>query len=381
MRLVKGYTSISVKGLNIEKLINRLIKEGVPVYSASRKEHKRLDFCVEYKCRKKVIACLENLCYNYQITGDFGLMPLFGMLLRRAGLIAGCALICFAAFFSTFYVADIRVSGCKSIDPESIKGSVGEMGAAGFSLGRPAASEIEKSIYEKYHGVSFVSASYRGLVLYIKVVEAEPVPVVISSEPKNIVSSYDGKISRLIVYRGTALVKAGDTVKKGQVIIGGYREKPDGERIPVRAMGEAYGMVELTYTETFEGVRTELSRTGRFIEQSHIDFLGLVFPVKKPQAAYTTYETETESCYIYYNFFLPARLITVRHYETELVTVKEDFEKVRKVVIEEAERKALELAEKEGRVTGSSTVVRQEGETRYIDVTVRIEKSFIINGE
>ena len=35
MKLIKGYTAITVKGLNIEKLINRLSKEGIAIYRAS----------------------------------------------------------------------------------------------------------------------------------------------------------------------------------------------------------------------------------------------------------------------------------------------------------------------------------------------------------
>lgn len=381
MRLIKGYTAITVKGLNIEKLINRLAKEGIAIYRANRQEHKRLDFCVDYQSRQKVIACLDNLCYNYQIEGDRGILPLLLLLLKRVGLMAGCLLFAASLFVSSLFVADVKVSGCESIDPIAVAECARQAGAGGFSFSKPPAREIEKRIYETFLGVSFVSVSYRGLVLHIEVVEAQPAPAVIDDSPKDLVSSFDGKINRLIVYRGTPLVKAGDPVKKGQVLIGGFHEKPDGERIPLRAMGEAYGVVELTYTETFYSVRTELSRTGRLAEQSYIDFFGLIFPVKKPAAEYASFEEEVDSCFIFFNNFLPAKLVTVRRYETEPVTVREDFEKVKKVLIEEAERKALEQAEKEGRVLSSNTSIKDEGDVKHIVVTVSVEKSFLINGE
>jgi similar to stage IV sporulation protein len=80
--------------------------------------------------------------------------------------------------------------------------------------------------------VSFVSAQYKGVVLYIKIVETENPPDVIDSTPKDLTASHRGKISKLLVYQGTPLVKAGDTVEKGQVIIGGYRESPDAAVFP-----------------------------------------------------------------------------------------------------------------------------------------------------
>jgi hypothetical protein len=79
------------------------------------------------------------------------------------------------------------------------------------------------------------------------------------------------------------------------------------------------------------------------------------------------------------NSFLPFKLVTYTYYRLETATIKEDFEKAGRVYIEEAEREAEEEALKTGRVVFKETRVRDgENGERYIDVTVRVEKSFIL---
>ena len=278
MKLIKGYTAITVKGLNIEKLINRLSKEGIAIYRASRQEHKRLDFCVEYASRQKVIACLDNLCYNYQIEGDKGLLPLIRLLLKRAGLVAGCLIFAAALFFSSLFVADVRVSGCESIDPLGVAECARQAGAAGFSFNKPSAREIEKRIYESFGNISFVSASYKGLVLHIEVVEAQPAPAVIDNSPKDLVSS--------LTERLTASSSTGAPPRQG----GRRRQKGSGinrrlSRKPGRgedtASGDGRGLRRggAEYTERFECVRTSF-RGREGLPSRYIELFGLAFPVK-----------------------------------------------------------------------------------------------------
>ena len=374
---IKGSVCFKVNGLNIEKLLNNLNKQDVSLYNVVRKEYKKLNFSVSYLHSKKVIACLDNMCYNYQITASDGIIPFFKLLYKRTGLIAGLLLFVAVMFASTFFISEIKVYGCKNIDPQNIISSINSMGVSEKSFNNANCNSIERAIYEKHDNVAFVSASFKGLILYIKIVETEPIPVVIDTNVSDIVASFKGKINRLLVFQGTPLVKAGDNVEKGQVLIGGYRLKPDGTQIPVRAMGEAYGVVELNYSEIFENSKIVLSRTGKVTEYQHIEFYGMNFPQKNVNIAYNTYETETHYSYIFKNNFLPARLVTVKYFETESCIVTEDFERVKKILIPEAEKKAVTNAQQEGKVISFETVIKDEGKIKYINTKVLVEKSFL----
>jgi similar to stage IV sporulation protein len=373
---LRGRIRFEINGLNIEKLIGRLYSSGIPLYKVARLTHKNLQFTVASKHGPKVIACLENLCYNYKKAEEKGIFPFFKTLAKRLGLLIGIAAFAVALTASSFFLYEIRVYGCKDISAESIILCAEKAGAVRMSFDRASGREIERAVYSAFPQVSFVSAVYKGIVLHINIVEAELPPQIIETSPRDLVASAKGKISRLLVFKGTALVKAGDTVEKGQVIIGGYMESPDGTRIPVRAMGEAYGIFELEFTEIFESVKTVKSRNGNSTAIRHIECFGINFPAREPRPPYQSYETETTSGYLYKNNFLPARLVTTVYYETVTVTVKEDFEKVKKLITEQAEKKARAAAEKEGKITSLVTSVEDHGNIKYINTRVFIEKTF-----
>lgn len=372
---IKGKVRFKVNGLNIEKLLNKLYSTGIPLYAVTRKQYKKLSFTVNTADSKKVIACLENLCYNYTKEEEKGIFPFIKAVIKRTGLIAGVILFALVSVASSFFVYEIRVKGCNETSVSDILQKVKEAGAAEKSFFRADSRQIERALYSSFSNVAFVSVYYKGVVLYINIVETQQAPQVLETEPRDLVATQKGKISRLIVHQGTPLVKAGDTVEKGQIIIGGYRESPNGERIQLRAMGEAYGVIELDYSEPFYKEKTILSRSGRKTTVQYIEFFGMNFPQKTPQITYTTYETEQTYSYMFNNNFLPAKLVTITYYETLSVTVTEDFEKVKTTLISEAEKKAIEDAKDKGKVTSFQTTLKEEDKIIYIQTKVFAEKS------
>lgn len=373
----KGTVTFEVNGLNLGALTDKLVKSGITLYGV-KKRRRELSFTVSCGDRDKVIARLNNLCYNYTIKRAFGPLPLINRLLKRAGLLAGLLLFAAALFASDFFVLEIRISGCQRIERQSVLEKVNELGVSEMSFGRANGREIEKRLTTAFSDIAFVTAKYKGLALLIEVVETPPKLEAIDTAPKDIVAGFDGVVSRLLVYSGTPLVKAGDSVKKGQVIIAGYLEKPDGERLPVRALGEVYGIARLSYIETFNCKRQVESPTGRVEEHRQIEFFGARFPQNLPKTSYTSYKTETQESYIFYNNLLPAKLLTVRYAETEIITEYQDFEKVKKVVIAEAKLTAERRAAEQGGVVNSQTKVMGKGSVRYIQTIVEVEKSLNI---
>lgn len=360
-------------------LLNRLSRDGVVLFGIDKPSPRHIVFCCLYKDRAKVIAILRQLCYNYTLIGSIGIIPALQFIWSRIGLIAG--MVCFAAaiILSNFYLADIKVYGCESDSERAeIISTLQDLGISVNTIGRLAPESIERSIYAAHKNTAFVQAKYSGLVLYISLVKTQPPPVMADTQPRDIVSGYEGKITKFIAYQGTPLVKVGDTVKKGQVLIAGYRQAPDGgQQIPVRAMGIVCGNAQVLYTEIFDPNRTELVRTGEIFEQSYINAFGAIFPIKNKEVPFTSFDMEERQAYLAKNTIITWTMVTRTYYRTELQKVYEDFDKSKKYLVEEAERKATEKAEKLGKVTGLSTEIKDQSDIKHINVTVVIEKSFI----
>ena len=96
-------------------------------------------------------------------------------------------------------------------------------------------------------GVEDTVVKIVGTTLKIEVVESvafQPPNVIPSTQ---IVSNFDGVVTKIVVRSGTAAVKIGDVVRRGDLIIKGEFVNQAGETVPVIADGEAYG--EIAYSE------------------------------------------------------------------------------------------------------------------------------------
>ncbi len=135
-------------------------------------------------------------------------------------LLSVIMMICFGNL-----VWDVRVEGNSKIpDIKIIEG----LEKSGLKVGDvfllTDRSKTEQSFLSSNPEISWININKRGTVAYITVIENENTGHE-SEVPRegysNIVAQYDSVIEEISVKRGYALVKAGDTVKKGDILISG----------------------------------------------------------------------------------------------------------------------------------------------------------------
>lgn len=128
----------------------------------------------------------------------------------------------FMLIFLSGLVWDIRVEGNVEItDTEIIIG----LKECGFKIGdswkKTDRSSIETQFLERCSNLAWININRRGTVAYVKVIEKE-----INSKDENqliassnLISTADCVIEEITVKRGIAMVKPGDTVKKGDILV------------------------------------------------------------------------------------------------------------------------------------------------------------------
>lgn len=138
-----------------------------------------------------------------------------------------CALVVslFMSAFLSALVWDVRIEGNENIPSAKI---VKELSECGFEIGDlwflVDRSKVETIFLLKNDEISWINVNRRGSVAYVKIIEKKdegddaPMP---SVEYSNIVASADCVIEEITVASGIALVKPGDTVKKGDLLISG----------------------------------------------------------------------------------------------------------------------------------------------------------------
>ena len=222
------YTVFAVEGLNRERLFNALQKKGVTLYDVKIFGPKRAEFAVDSRELKNFFAITDNLCYNIKRVGERGLAAAFAALFRRFGVLVGALL--FAAFVAAadFAVLSVDYYGSGAVYKDYAGEVLSACGVKPFAftdderLERAAAALLKNSDV-----FSFASVEKHGTRVKVNLVLSPEASGVVDTERKELVCPVDGVVESITVLRGTALVAAGDVVKKGDVLIGGYNEIKD----------------------------------------------------------------------------------------------------------------------------------------------------------
>ena len=170
---------------------------------------------------KKYRSALEGV--EYEISEAQGLFGFFVKNRRRFGAIFGI-LLCLAFLqFSGSRVWDVRIEGNEQLPSSVIEKALEDVGVApGVGWGSFSASDKELELLESTPEIGWVNINRRGVVAYVTVkeknIKEEPAPLPLYS---NVVSAYDCVIEEITVTSGVAVVKAGDTVRRGDLLISG----------------------------------------------------------------------------------------------------------------------------------------------------------------
>ena len=142
---------------------------------------------------------------------------------KRWGVISGILITAFLLFFSSDFVWDVRIEGSEGGAEEMIKAELSE---CGFSVGsrwsKTDLGKIEALFLSRSEYASWVNVNRRGTVAYVSVVDKN-----LHHPPEekvgysNLVAECDAVIEDVIVNEGIAMVKRGDVVRRGQVLISG----------------------------------------------------------------------------------------------------------------------------------------------------------------
>lgn len=253
----------TLTGLNLERFMNTLQKEGVPLLSARRADRRTLE-CACY---------LRDLPRVRQLAGEKGwrvtrerpaqLAAVLGALRRRPGALLGAALALAAALVLSQFVWRVEINGAGPY----LADITAYLTEAGYVPGarRDAldATALERSLTLRYPEVAWFHAYVSNVTLVVDVTRGVPMPDLPSARPGDVVALRDGIVDSVRVYAGTAAVEAGDAVRAGQVLIRGEERGADGAVVPVAARGAVIARCWLTHTVEMSLLEIRSEETGR----------------------------------------------------------------------------------------------------------------------
>lgn len=321
-----GRVSASAKGANYAAFLCAANNAGIALSKLGREGCElSFSFDAEHEAALVRIAARCGMLFNVKSRKNAGTTA--RALLKHVGAWTALAAVAIAFIASRFFVFTVAVEGVSPSRAAQISSVIRESGVDGVTAKSAVdLKKIEELVAGSSEDLAFAEAYIDGIRLVVNVREQLPEP---KEEEKTgkLIASTDAIVTRVEVTGGTAAVKAGDTVKKGQTliedyIISGDPLDPGHKEIPVAAKGDVYGRVWYVQRLNVPLYYEKTVRTGKEYSSTQLLMNGKVVLPAKSDHGFSQYETVCESKDT--GFLLPLTLDTYTWYETVTERVAAD---------------------------------------------------------
>ncbi|MBE5781399.1 MAG: hypothetical protein E7328_06235 [Clostridiales bacterium] len=229
-RILTGYVSIKAAIPRLSRFLAMCKNKGIPLYDFCDLGGGKYAFTASYVHHAAVMELLNQCGADGIQQTRRGLLPKVLQLRFRMGLIAGTALVLLLAAGLSPFVWFIRIAGPSDLSMRVTK----DLQTMGITPGTPWSkvdmNAINNRLMLSYDDVSYLILSRKGVTLLGEVYPTkEPEPFIDASRTCDIVAERSGVIQTITAYEGTPMVKAGDVVKTGDVLIEGSFFRNEGE--------------------------------------------------------------------------------------------------------------------------------------------------------
>ncbi|MBQ3865502.1 MAG: sporulation protein YqfD [Clostridia bacterium] len=224
-----------------ERIINALRRLNCPLWGLAAKEGE-VSFSLLYPRRGVLLSFRENLSDGERlILTEKGLPALLFRYRKRWGFFAGLAIFIAATILSTRVVWSVEVSGAAA-EAETVAEGLRQ---ADLYPGRHIAG-LDTDRVSRLFLLAHPEFSYAGIRLSgtRALVELRAADKVEKKDPfegtSNLIATSSGRVVRCEVAAGEILVKPGDLVKRGDLLVSGIRARENGAFRPVRSRGRVF---------------------------------------------------------------------------------------------------------------------------------------------
>lgn len=356
-RMLLSRITLKITGYNVAELLSRLQKEGIRLKKVIKLDKKTTLLTVSEKDSEKTFAICKRMWYTYSVASRFGARECVGAVVKRIGAMAGAVACIAVSAYCSRTLAFVRLDGNERVSREEIMSVLESAGARiGANVGRIECDELYKALIG-LDGIVEASVELNGNALLVTVIERDEQASGVDSGSA-IVAEYDSVITSISCISGTARVRIGQVVKKGELLIEGIAQSADGETIKsVRASGEVYGKTYEDSRAVYSLFTSSYARTGRRKRRTELSLLN--FKTKEGKSPYATYESESAESVM---FPLPIRVRQTVYYETEFTETRRTLDEL----MTELESKARSSAGDGAKIT---THARQVSTDAY-EITV-----------
>lgn len=372
---IMGYVHVVIEGYYIERFINICISKKIMLWNMRREKASILYANIGIKDFKRLKEIARKTGSKIAIQNKKGMPFLLNRYRKRKIFLFSLILIFLMLFLTSKFVWNIEVRGNVSIETGSIVQDLNECGlTTGKLKSKIDTKKMINDIRLKRDDIAWIGIHVDGTNVIVEIVEAEKRPEIIDEEDYcNIVSDKEGIITKISAQNGTVLVKQGDVVKKGDILVGGWMDgKYTGTRY-VHSNADVQAKVWYSKKEKMILNQEVREKTGVEEKRYAIKFNNFKINLYKSLPKFKNYDTinENKKVKLFSNFYLPIEILTDTYYEVNFQPTSYTTQEAKQILIEKLETQLSEEVKETNNIVNKQVNVN-EGDG-YIEVEVIYE--------
>lgn len=375
MGYILGYVTIEIEGYFIERFMNLCNNQKIFLWNLKRKTSTIMKVNVNISDFKKLKNIARKTKCRVKICDKEGMPFFFHRYKKRKIFLLLFLLVIIEIGVLSNFIWNIEVTGTDKIDKKEIEQLLTENG---LEVGKCkiglSTNEIINQIRLQRDDIAWMGIEINGTNATVKIVEADLKPEIISEkEYCNIIATKDGMIVKVSAQNGTPVVKEGDIITKGSILIGGWLEgKYTGTRY-VHANGEVQAKVWYTEKIKVPLKQTKKELTGNEENKYSVKINNFQINLSKRVSKFENYDTieENKKIRLFSNFYLPIEIQKTTYKEYQNQEVSYTLEEAKQMAVEEAMQKLDEQVKDKNSILDKQV---QENKTQeYVEVEVIYE--------
>ena len=286
--------------------------------------------------------------------------------------------------FSSRFIWNIEIKiESDNITKEEIRADLKECGLElGMAKKDINTKEIINNLRLKRNDISWAGIAIEGTNAIVQLVESHAVPEIVDNDDYcNIVATKTGIITKIIAQNGTALVKAGELVQEGTILIGGWLEgKYTGTRY-VHSIGEVEARV--WYSEKTKILYNQhiKEQTGETENKYAVKINNFKINFYKTLSKFEIYDTieEEKKLQLFSNFYLPISIIKTTNYKQETKEIKYNIDEAKSLGIEQVKEQLDEKIENKESVVNEIVNYYEEADGITVEVIYEVVENIGTN--
>ena len=255
LRFLRGYIVFIISGSCPEKFVNILTYNGVNVWGVQSRDG--IVYCTTLAVNYKHIRRLSRRTSNkVRVKSKYGLPFFINRNKDRVGLPIGA--VCFLLVFKllSMFLWNIDIYGFTDISYNKAKSVMESVGIyEGAYAAFDSLNNIQTKAMIEFENVSWITVNVDGSKGEVNISEVTQKGGIMNADAHyNIKANVDAQIIRVDGYSGSAVVKSGDAVAKGNLLISGFVQTELGGTHLSTADGVVWAKTE--HTESFSVPKT-----------------------------------------------------------------------------------------------------------------------------